>query len=200
MWVAHFFSKKFQHICVSLDLNFNESLTNDVVSFEQLGPGLNCRVVLISSGLNNTDYFKMSLLNFLPCLHSVNVLMMLPLKAPIKIIADDSLVYLILFFQRKWDLTFHMNQLLGESHEMSSYFLWKIIIKKYFKISAAVMIGALRVNIVNVFTLVQWRHHWQCKCACNITDDCVDLDLYEVSHLDLHCLQAKIQWESNTLQ
>ena len=35
---SHFFSKKFQHICVSLDLNFNESLTNDVVSFEQLGP------------------------------------------------------------------------------------------------------------------------------------------------------------------
>ena len=37
MWVA-FFSKKLQHICVSLDVNFNESLTNDVVSFEQLGP------------------------------------------------------------------------------------------------------------------------------------------------------------------
>ena len=34
-----FFSKKFQHICVSLDVNFNKSLTNDVVSFEQLGPG-----------------------------------------------------------------------------------------------------------------------------------------------------------------
>ena len=34
-----FFSKKFQHICVSLNVNFNESLTNDVVSFEQLGPG-----------------------------------------------------------------------------------------------------------------------------------------------------------------
>ena len=33
-----FFSKKFQHICVSLDVNFNESLTNDVVSFEQLDP------------------------------------------------------------------------------------------------------------------------------------------------------------------
>ena len=33
-----FFSKKFQYICVSLDLNFNESLTNDVVSFEQPGP------------------------------------------------------------------------------------------------------------------------------------------------------------------
>ena len=46
MWVAFalqklltFFSEKFPHICVSLDLNFNESLTNDIVSFEQLGPG-----------------------------------------------------------------------------------------------------------------------------------------------------------------
>ena len=33
-----FFSKKYQHICISLDVNFNESLTNDIVSFEQLGP------------------------------------------------------------------------------------------------------------------------------------------------------------------
>ena len=40
MWVAHFFSKNFQHICVSLDVNFNESLTNDIVSFEQLSPNL----------------------------------------------------------------------------------------------------------------------------------------------------------------
>ena len=46
MWVAFalqklltFFRKIFQHICVSLDVNFNESLTNDIVSFEQLGPG-----------------------------------------------------------------------------------------------------------------------------------------------------------------
>ena len=31
---------KFQNICISLDVNFNESLTNDVVSFEQLGPGV----------------------------------------------------------------------------------------------------------------------------------------------------------------
>ena len=37
--IRTFFSaKKFQHICVSLDVNFNESLTNDIVSFEQLGP------------------------------------------------------------------------------------------------------------------------------------------------------------------
>ena len=35
---SHFFSKIFQHICISLDVNLNESLTNDVVSFEQLGP------------------------------------------------------------------------------------------------------------------------------------------------------------------
>ena len=35
---SHFFSKKFQHICVLLDVNFNEWLTKDVVSFEQLGP------------------------------------------------------------------------------------------------------------------------------------------------------------------
>ena len=48
MWVAFalqklltfFFSKIFQHIYVSLDLNFNDSLTNDIVSFEQLGPDL----------------------------------------------------------------------------------------------------------------------------------------------------------------
>ena len=45
MWVAlhcknysHFFSKKTQHICISLDVIFNVLLTNDVVSFVQLGP------------------------------------------------------------------------------------------------------------------------------------------------------------------
>ena len=31
--------KKNQHICVSLNVNFNESLTNGIVSFEQLGRG-----------------------------------------------------------------------------------------------------------------------------------------------------------------
>ena len=36
---THIFSaKKFQHICISLDVNFNESFANDIVSFEQLGP------------------------------------------------------------------------------------------------------------------------------------------------------------------
>ena len=37
---SHFFSKKYQNICVSLDVNFNKSLTNDIVSFEQLGSAL----------------------------------------------------------------------------------------------------------------------------------------------------------------
>ena len=37
---THFFSKKYQNICESLNVNFKESLTNDIVSFEQLGPGL----------------------------------------------------------------------------------------------------------------------------------------------------------------
>ena len=35
---SHFFSKKFQHISISFNVNFNESLTNDIVSFEQLDP------------------------------------------------------------------------------------------------------------------------------------------------------------------
>ena len=38
--LTFFFSKKFQHICISLDVNFNEALTNDIVSFEQLGPDI----------------------------------------------------------------------------------------------------------------------------------------------------------------
>ena len=47
MWVAFalrklltFFQQKFQHICLSLDVDFNESLTNNVISFEWLGPDL----------------------------------------------------------------------------------------------------------------------------------------------------------------
>ena len=59
MWVAFalqklltFFSKKFQHICVSLDLNFNESLTNDIVSFEQLGLDHKKLAVVSQNGQN----------------------------------------------------------------------------------------------------------------------------------------------------
>ena len=39
MWVA-FALQKISAYCVSFDVNFNESLTNDIVSFEQLGPGI----------------------------------------------------------------------------------------------------------------------------------------------------------------
>ena len=34
-----FLAKKFSISSDTLDVNFNESLTNDIVSFEQLGPG-----------------------------------------------------------------------------------------------------------------------------------------------------------------
>ena len=54
-----FFQQKFQHICVSLDVNFNESLTNDIVSFEQLGPELHAAkvdftVTTLSNGIDRT--------------------------------------------------------------------------------------------------------------------------------------------------
>ena len=66
---SHFFSKKFQHICISLDVNFNESLTNDVVSFEQLGPGLLNLFALVllndSVDIDQTTYSATSNL----CLH-----------------------------------------------------------------------------------------------------------------------------------
>ena len=38
--MSRFFQQKISDICVSFDVNFNESLTNDIISFEQLGPGL----------------------------------------------------------------------------------------------------------------------------------------------------------------
>ena len=44
MWVAFALQKLLtffqQKISALLDVNFNDSLTNDVVSFEQLGPAL----------------------------------------------------------------------------------------------------------------------------------------------------------------
>ena len=47
---THIFSAKIlQHICVSLDANFNESLTNDIVSFEQLGPDLEQSMTTLTS-------------------------------------------------------------------------------------------------------------------------------------------------------
>ena len=67
MWKA---TKKFQHICVSLDVNFNESLTNDVVSFEQLCPGDYLGHVLLylqlcgNSNENSQDIFLVWVLDY----------------------------------------------------------------------------------------------------------------------------------------
>ena len=61
---SHFISKKIQHICVSLDVNFNESLTNDIVSFEQLGPdyiALTCLILLQDT--EGSDEFSQELLS-----------------------------------------------------------------------------------------------------------------------------------------
>ena len=51
---SHFISKKFRHICVSLDVNFNESLTNDVVSFEQLGPPFYQSFIVVKTDKNQS--------------------------------------------------------------------------------------------------------------------------------------------------
>ena len=63
---SHFFSKKFQHNCVSLDVNFNESLSNDVVSFEQLGPGFfygDATGYLVSNWMGDPTYKATTLLS-----------------------------------------------------------------------------------------------------------------------------------------
>ena len=52
-----FFAEK---MWVSLDVNFNESLTNDIVSFKQLGPG--SRIPMFWSG--STDCFSVSIQTF----------------------------------------------------------------------------------------------------------------------------------------
>ena len=50
---THIFSKKFQHIYISLEVNFNESLTNDIVSFEQMGPD-----IFLISPQNPSSFFS----------------------------------------------------------------------------------------------------------------------------------------------
>ena len=63
-----FFSKKFQHICVSLDVNFNNLLTNDVVSFEQLGPAVSRRKVCHFTGFDQLSHItQKGCLTFNPC-------------------------------------------------------------------------------------------------------------------------------------
>ena len=47
MWVLQKLLTFFQQKISALHVNFNESLTNDVVSFEQLGPGIFLLQVLV---------------------------------------------------------------------------------------------------------------------------------------------------------
>ena len=64
MWIAFalqklltfIFSKKFQHICISLDVNVNESLTNNIVSFEQLGPDVQSSLVGVQIDIPESDH------------------------------------------------------------------------------------------------------------------------------------------------
>ena len=51
------FSKTFPHICVSLDVNFNKSLNNDVVSFEQLGPDFLCLYIGLGTTKNKVPWY-----------------------------------------------------------------------------------------------------------------------------------------------
>ena len=75
---THIFSaKKVQNICVSLDVNFNESLTNNVVSFEQLGPDFEFHSNAICSGL------------------------LLILTAPFKTVTGNILIFFFIFQRKK---------------------------------------------------------------------------------------------------
>ena len=101
---SHFFSKKFQRICVSPDVNFNESLTNDVVSFEQLGPGL---------------------LLYIEIFYSIQWFCLQTAKAQIRLCgwSDWSGPSLSAYVRRhvfymtgpKWGLTFHYKQMEGQA-------------------------------------------------------------------------------------
>ena len=69
-----------------------------------------------------------------------------PLKCQTKIAADDILIFYF-DLSKKIGLIFQMNPLpsRGFTWNIKSYFLWKTM-KKYLWMSAAVVIGALRVN------------------------------------------------------
>ena len=51
---SHFFSKNISIYAIFNDQSFNNTLTNDIVSFEQLGPG-DCILKLCDGMANNVD-------------------------------------------------------------------------------------------------------------------------------------------------
>ena len=69
---THVFSKKFQRICVSLDVNFNESLTNDVVSFEQLGLEFYGDLVYRFRKMVGKSYFSKQFKKLIYCYRSIS--------------------------------------------------------------------------------------------------------------------------------
>ena len=72
----------------------------------------------------------------------------LTLKAPVTTAADDIHKYFFIVFQRKQDLIFQVNPLLGRGFtwKIKPYFLWKIKVKKFRCWLLQFLFGALRVN------------------------------------------------------
>ena len=105
-----FFSKKFQHICVSFDVNFNESLTNDIVSFEQLGPGFQN---VYGKDLVPSSWMHRLILNFYHLIYTNVILYLmwltyryfqklkLTVKVPSKIVTRSLIFFYYYYFQRK---------------------------------------------------------------------------------------------------
>ena len=62
MWVAFFFSKNISVFAIFNDQSFKETLTNDIVSFEQLGPE---KIIVFSFFLDINMYSKTSMIRTL---------------------------------------------------------------------------------------------------------------------------------------
>ena len=87
---------------------------------------------------NNKNHGKLSLLS-------------LTLKVPVMTAADGNIKYFFSVFQRKLDMIFQVNPLLGRgfSCNIMPYFLQKITMKKIAMSSAAILLGTIRVYAWN---------------------------------------------------
>ena len=56
--LTFFFSKTISVYAIFKDQSFNDTLTNDVVSFEQLGPGCQCAYLFFRNTLNKMINYK----------------------------------------------------------------------------------------------------------------------------------------------
>ena len=66
MSYSHFFSKNFTLYAIFNDQSFNDKLTNNIVSFEQLGPGFcgEIRKNIYQNTLQIMDYEWIKILNY----------------------------------------------------------------------------------------------------------------------------------------